>query len=124
QTPAPAGGLPMMTCPTCRNQNPAGMKFCRSCGATLQTTPGAPALAPGVGAPMVAPAMPPPGPFATPPPVGPNATPPRPNTPSGSTITCPRCATATPVGFAYCQQCGLHLNAIAPTDPGAVPARI
>jgi pSer/pThr/pTyr-binding forkhead associated (FHA) protein len=29
------------------------------------------------------------------------------------------------VGFAYCQQCGLHLNAIAPTDPGAVaPARI
>jgi hypothetical protein len=38
--------------------------------------------------------------------------------PMGSTITCPRCGTSTPVGFAYCQQCGLHIQAIAPTDPG------
>jgi pSer/pThr/pTyr-binding forkhead associated (FHA) protein len=38
---------------------------------------------------------------------------------AGSTIVCPRCGTNTPTGFAYCQQCGLHLNAIAPTDPGA-----
>jgi pSer/pThr/pTyr-binding forkhead associated (FHA) protein len=106
------------------------MKFCRSCGATLQqTTPGSPALVPAVGAPMVPPpAMPPPGVmgagFAAPAPSGPNATSP-PRAPVGSTITCPRCATATPVGFAYCQQCGLHLNAIAPTDPGAyAPPRI
>jgi hypothetical protein len=106
------------------------MKFCRSCGAALQqTTPGSPALAPAVGAPMVPPpVMPPPGVmgagFGAPAPVGPSASPPRP--PVGSTITCPRCATATPVGFAYCQQCGLHLNAIAPTDPGSLgpPARI
>jgi pSer/pThr/pTyr-binding forkhead associated (FHA) protein len=39
----------------------------------------------------------------------------------GSTITCPRCGTATPVGFAYCQQCGLHIQPIAPTDPGQTP---
>ena len=38
----------------------------------------------------------------------------------GSTVTCPRCGTATPVGFAYCQQCGLHIQAIAPTEPGAI----
>lgn len=94
------------------------MKFCRSCGATLgATTPGSPAL----GAPM----MSPPGPYMGQMPAGPNASPPAaPVRPSagGSTITCPRCATPTPVGFAYCQQCGLHLNAIAPTDPGAVPS--
>jgi len=41
----------------------------------------------------------------------------------GSTITCPRCGTATPVGFAYCQQCGLHIQPIAPTDPGQAPNR-
>jgi hypothetical protein len=100
------------------------MKFCRNCGATLATqptqqapAPGMPGLGPAVGAPMMSPA----GPYIPPAPVGPIASPmsPRPNTPSGSTIQCPRCATPTPVGFAYCQQCGLHLNAIAPTDPGA-----
>jgi pSer/pThr/pTyr-binding forkhead associated (FHA) protein len=37
----------------------------------------------------------------------------------GSMITCPRCGTPTPVGFAYCQQCGLHMQALQPTDPGA-----
>jgi pSer/pThr/pTyr-binding forkhead associated (FHA) protein len=123
------------------------MKFCRNCGAALgMTTPGAPSYAPTVGAPMMAPppGMPPPGPFATPVPLTPKGmTPPGavggpplqgPNAslgvtagvrPSalGSTITCPRCGTATPVGFAYCQQCGLHLNAIAPTDPGAGASR-
>ena len=35
------------------------------------------------------------------------------------TITCPRCGTPTPMGFAYCQQCGLHMSALQPTDPGA-----
>lgn len=34
-------------------------------------------------------------------------------------INCPRCGTPTPVGFAYCQQCGLHMSALQPTDPGA-----
>jgi hypothetical protein len=57
-------------------------------------------------------------------PKDPSTNPPR--HPSGaSTITCPRCGTPTPTGFAYCQQCGLHMSAIAPTDPGAsLPARV
>jgi len=38
---------------------------------------------------------------------------------AGGTIACPRCGTQTPVGFAYCQQCGLNMQGIAPTDPGA-----
>jgi pSer/pThr/pTyr-binding forkhead associated (FHA) protein len=37
----------------------------------------------------------------------------------GSTMACPRCGTQTPLGFAYCQQCGLHMEALQPTDPGA-----
>lgn len=39
----------------------------------------------------------------------------------GNMITCPRCGTPTPVGFAYCQQCGLHMQAMQPTDPGQDP---
>jgi pSer/pThr/pTyr-binding forkhead associated (FHA) protein len=66
-------------------------------------------MAPSYGAP----AMPPPGPFKTPAPI----------VAQGSTINCPRCGTATPLGFAYCQQCGLHMQAIAPTDPGAAGSR-
>ena len=38
---------------------------------------------------------------------------------AGGMINCPRCGTPTPVGFAYCQQCGLHMSALQPTDPGA-----
>lgn len=34
------------------------------------------------------------------------------------TVSCPRCSAKTPSSFAYCQQCGLHLPAMAPTDPG------
>jgi hypothetical protein len=88
----------------------------------------------GVGGPVGATApgqgFPPSGPLATPPPLRPSgniAPPARAPAPApaaqGSTITCPRCGTATPVGFAYCQQCGLHLQAIAPTDPGQARAR-
>ena len=39
--------------------------------------------------------------------------------PQGSTIACPRCGTQTPLGFAYCQQCGLQLQAQPPADPAA-----
>jgi hypothetical protein len=39
--------------------------------------------------------------------------------PGERTVTCPRCGTPTPMGFAYCQQCGLHMSALQPTDPGA-----
>jgi pSer/pThr/pTyr-binding forkhead associated (FHA) protein len=121
------------------------MKFCRLCGTTLApsvaTAPAAPAYgAPGMG--FIAPTLPqqnlPPGSASTTPGQGfgpggpPLATPlpqPRPSgrpvvaAAQGSTITCPRCGTATPVGFAYCQQCGLHIQPIAPTDPGATPSR-
>lgn len=96
----------------------------------------APLAAPGYAAPAApayaAPA--PPAPPAFPPPSGPASfarpsgaqiepLPPPPPAPQGSSINCPRCGTATPLGFAYCQQCGLHLQPIAPTDPGAASSR-
>ncbi len=37
--------------------------------------------------------------------------------PAGPTITCPRCSTLTPIGFAFCQHCGLHMQGMQPTDP-------
>jgi pSer/pThr/pTyr-binding forkhead associated (FHA) protein len=104
-------GLPVI-CGVCRGENPPGMKFCRACGSGLSTPSpiGTGPTAPGQG-------FVPPRPMAPSPPVA------RPvSAPSiGSTIACPRCGTSTPIGFAYCQQCGLHLQAIAPTDPGAMP---
>jgi hypothetical protein len=122
------------------------MKFCRSCGAALaQTAPGAPMMAPVGGAPMMpppmAPMMPPPmapmmappmmAPTVMPAPAGavastaPGLVPPGsgPRLAQGSMITCPRCGTSTPLGFAYCQQCGLHIQPVAPTDPGALMPR-
>jgi len=102
------------------------MKFCRNCGSGLAAVPvaappppfGAPMIAPLGGAPMMPPSsvapqpsMPAPAPI----PVTPVAKP----APSANTIMCPRCGTPTPVGFAYCQQCGLHMQALQPTDPGA-----
>lgn len=45
--------------------------------------------------------------------------PPRAQGVQGTTIACPRCGTQTPLGFAYCQQCGLHMQGLQPTDPGA-----
>jgi hypothetical protein len=141
-TPGMAAGLPVI-CPLCRGENPPGMKFCRSCGNALAgTSPSAPAYGAAIPQSAIATpvpsgmppgmAMPPPGaiatmvpstsvmaqnaPAAAPPPMtaGPRG--------MGSTMTCPRCGTATPVGFAYCQQCGLHMQPIAPTDPGNAAA--
>jgi pSer/pThr/pTyr-binding forkhead associated (FHA) protein len=37
--------------------------------------------------------------------------------PGGGMLTCPRCSSSTPSSFAYCQNCGFHLGAIAPTNP-------
>jgi hypothetical protein len=40
----------------------------------------------------------------------------------GSTIACPRCGTQTPLGFAFCQQCGLRLEVSEPpARPSAAP---
>lgn len=65
---------------------------------------------PGMG-PEPEPAMPPPGPLGLP----------APRTAQGSTIACPRCGTQTPLGFAYCQQCGLNLQGVAATEVAPAP---
>jgi len=133
QTPVAAAGLPGVICQLCRGENPPGMKFCRNCGSALgATTPGA---APPLGVVQTLPQTPSVLPSAgKPAPIAPMASPlqiaaaamPTPvPTPSlvqarpQGTIACPRCGTATPVGFAYCQGCGLHIQPVAPTDPGA-----
>jgi len=50
--------------------------------------------------------------------------------PQGGTTACPRCGTQTPLGFAYCQQCGFQLQAapvseaptnIRPRNPSSAP---
>jgi FHA domain/Double zinc ribbon len=112
QTPAAAPGLPII-CGVCRGDNPPGMRFCRSCGSSLAAAP-PPAVF--VASPVTGPALPS---MPAPAPLGTMPQQPSPAArPVSSTITCPRCGTATPVGFAYCQQCGLHIQPIAPTDPG------
>jgi pSer/pThr/pTyr-binding forkhead associated (FHA) protein len=132
QTPLQAAGLPG-TCSACGTANPPGMKFCRNCGTVLASS-GAPlssgpgsspgmyggapppraASQPGIGlggfdaraqagvAATVAAPTPAPGNYGS----GP-----------GAQVQCPRCGASTPASFAYCQQCGLHLQAVAPTDP-------
>jgi hypothetical protein len=94
--------------------------------------PPGPLATPGpMGMPGPLPSVPRPG-MDLPPTLPPSVPPqnkPIPGTPSGPraatapvgerTVTCPRCGTPTPMGFAYCQQCGLHMSALQPTDPGA-----
>ena len=144
QTPPPTAGLPII-CPVCRGENPIGMKFCRACGTGLTGSgPQVMPMQPMGGAPMMAPPpmMPyqplgmtpqqmgvpipptlPPAQATLPPPGGPQIVPtasgvgaPR---SSSATIACPRCGTLTPVNFAFCQACGLHMQGLQPTDPGA-----
>lgn len=86
--------------------------------ASMMPPGGMPSTAPGV--------VPPPGPMApiggSSPKVVVSASAQTPSPPAqGNMITCPRCGTPTPVGFAYCQQCGLHMQAMQPTDPGQNP---
>jgi pSer/pThr/pTyr-binding forkhead associated (FHA) protein len=125
QTPPPHAGLPsVIVCGMCRGENPPGMKFCRSCGSALTPTGaglpafGVPAFGPLGGVPGMAlepdPTVPPtnmPSPIALgimPTSLAMSAPMVR---PQSSTIACPRCGTQTPLGFAYCQQCGLQLPA-------------
>ncbi len=70
----------------------------------------------GIGMPMTPP--PPTVPPSIPPMTAPGAGGPS-RAPQGSTISCPRCGTQTPLGFAYCQHCGLNVQGMQPTDPGA-----
>jgi hypothetical protein len=54
----------------------------------------------------------------------PNASASRNQAPAGAgMITCPRCSSATPSSFVYCQNCGFHIGAIAPTNPDPPRAR-
>ncbi|MGE3544036.1 MAG: FHA domain-containing protein [Kofleriaceae bacterium] len=138
--------MPVM-CAACGTENPPGMKFCRNCGTALGSPPppgaipmgGSPMGTPPTAAPMAGPALAPtmaapggqnpyhqqppgsagpvPGALHTPGPAGaPGSSSPA---SSSGTVTCPRCGAPTPVGFAYCQQCGLHMQALQPTDLGA-----
>ena len=132
-----------MICPVCRGENPPGMKFCRACGTALVGGSG-PQPMPMGGAPMMSPpplgltpqfigAPPPtlpPAQATLPPPSGLGMVPTAPGVgaparSSNASIACPRCGTMTPVGFAFCQACGLHMQGLQPTDPGAgaPPAR-
>jgi pSer/pThr/pTyr-binding forkhead associated (FHA) protein/ribosomal protein L40E len=148
QTPMQSPGLPaIIVCGACRGENPPGMKFCRSCGSALAAgVP--PAMAPTPvygGGPMAAPIGGGPiggGPIGGVPmangPIGPGpigmmptglASPVAPGpamaSPSaraeGTTVACPRCGTQTPIGFAFCQQCGLNLQAFKANEPPARP---
>jgi pSer/pThr/pTyr-binding forkhead associated (FHA) protein len=42
---------------------------------------------------------------------------------AGGMISCPRCNSPTPMGSAFCQQCGLHMGGLQPTDPGTPASR-
>lgn len=47
--------------------------------------------------------------------------------PAQPTTACPRCGTQTPLGFAFCQQCGFHMQTAEPAgrgapSPGVIPA--
>jgi pSer/pThr/pTyr-binding forkhead associated (FHA) protein len=111
------------------------MKFCRGCGASLANVvatpmPGALGPPPGMmqppggllgSAPMMQPGSSPMIQPATAPGAGVPGRGPAANIASAAAapgmINCPRCGTPTPIGFAYCQQCGLHMQGMQPTDP-------
>ncbi|MEZ4404823.1 MAG: zinc ribbon domain-containing protein [Kofleriaceae bacterium] len=116
-------GLPA-TCPSCRTDNPPGMRFCRNCGTVLQTS--SPGILPtpylgGAPAAMAPPPMAPP-PMA-PPPMAPPLMAPPPMA-SHATGACPRCGAGIQPGFAFCQQCGFRVAAPAVSgELGAGPGR-
>jgi len=96
--PPPPGGTPV-----------AGVPYMASgpMGGALAAAPTPHALPPTMGSQPAYPI-----PSTNPGAGGPTARP-----PGGPTITCPRCSTATPIGFAFCQHCGLHMQGMQPTDP-------
>lgn len=124
----PGGGAPMVPPPTGGALGAMG-------GGPMMSPAGAPMMAPPMAAsaaiaPTMAPQAMPPG-FS--PSTAPGVMPPTggsspkvvvassPPPAQGNMVSCPRCGTPTPVGFAYCQQCGLHMQAMQPTDPGQSP---
>lgn len=133
--PAPQG-LPVsavaasVICVVCRADNPPGMKFCRHCGSAVAGPPVAMAPEP----PTLMPNQPmnhaPPvwgaAPVATLPLPSPMPAPvsapmPAPQSAFAHKVQpCPRCQAPVQPGVVYCQGCGLHIQAMAPTAPGAV----
>lgn len=121
---ADGGALP---CPVCGLQNAPHMNFCRRCGGKLPKnehrpqTAAFPALGiqgnEGARAP-VAVLMPPPAAAPAPPPAGATGAPKQP---------CRSCGGLTPLGFAFCQLCGVRMVeapvAAPPVPPPAVGAR-
>lgn len=125
--PKAASVAPNAICAVCRADNPPGMKFCRHCGSAVAGPPVAVAAEP----PTLMPNAPLPNQpvssamaqaQAAPAPVWGAPTPSL--TPAPLVAVCPRCQTAVQPGVVYCQTCGLHIQAVAPTAPGAgAPAR-
>ena len=98
----PVGGFPSP--PTGGGFGPVGGLASRGADALQPTM-----LPPAPGGPGMAPVGPPVGSTAA-------------RAAQGSTIACPRCGTQTPVGFAFCQQCGLRMDPAPPTEPPARPS--
>jgi pSer/pThr/pTyr-binding forkhead associated (FHA) protein len=111
----PPGPLPGVNPSPPRANAPAGYPGYPPPAAGNFPQPGAfpppPTMPPSI-PPNVAPQPPGPSPIATPSKAQPAVA------PAGGSVACPRCGTQTPSGFAYCQQCGLHIQALQPTDPG------
>jgi TatA/E family protein of Tat protein translocase len=130
--PAPVvPAAPPVSCPTCQAANPAGQKFCSTCGASLLAPVAevaSPAPEVGAAAGLTAAASPPEA--AAPPPedaapTPASAAPPAVAETSTSALhaahpaavpaenTCPSCATVNPPGQPFCGQCGTRLTRAA-----------
>lgn len=107
----PMGGAPMVSPAVGPMMGPMSSAVAPTMAPQMMSPGFSPSTAPGV--------MPPPAGSSPKVVVTPNAAPVPPA--QGNMINCPRCGTPTPVGFAYCQQCGLHMQAMQPTDPGQSP---
>ncbi len=106
--PAPSAsptGAAASVCPSCGAPNPAGMNFCKMCGAKLQgTTPSRPNLPSALAAVSGQPS---------------STSLPRPAT--RPALICPQCGGQTPAGYTFCQHCGARLPP-TPPPPGAPSA--
>lgn len=109
-TMSDGSGLPgSVRCSRCGTDNPDGMNFCRNCGNTLGGSGRVPAMQSGMREPQGAP-MPSPSDV-----VGGDAGGDAANAPRQ---TCPHCSAQTPVGFAFCQQCGRKITELRNISPG------
>jgi double zinc ribbon protein/FHA domain-containing protein len=134
-SPGPDG--PALVCPVCGLQNAPQMNFCRRCGgklpksdlrSTMQFAAVAGPLAAASasvdhGPPQVAVLMPPPREAPPPTPVMAAPAPVREAAVAAPKQPCPSCGGLTPLGFAFCQLCGVRMETppATPTPPKPVP---